>query len=294
MCTVFDFAKVALLGVIGCLFTFGAARAHPVAQGSIDLTFHPGRIELVIRVSPEEVFVAGLNDKTASATDSVPALLQRHGAYLRDHVFLTLDGVPLQGTVLETPRALDPKAPRNLVPYRLGFAVDRDPKPTLIEIRENLLNEIMYAVGNRWEASFFIQSAQEGRPFDTGQLLTSRQPITVDASPQAWPGGGQWRLACEYFQHGVWHILSGYDHLLFIGALVLAVRSIWDLVKVIGVFTLAHTITLTLAVLNVIRLPEYIVEPLIPASIVFVALQNVFQPEGARGAPRLGIAFFFG
>jgi hydrogenase/urease accessory protein HupE len=101
-------------------------------------------------------------------------------------------------------------------------------------------------------------------------------------------------MAREYIHHGIMHILSGYDHLLFIAALALAVATLWDLVKVITAFTLAHSITLTLSVLNIVRLPENIVEPMIAASIVFVALQNVIVPKRSRGAGRLCVAFFFG
>jgi hydrogenase/urease accessory protein HupE len=133
-------------------------------------------------------------------------------------------------------------------------------------------------------------------------LLTSREPLVIDciwstSPPQTALGTARvdrWRLTKEYVYHGVMHILTGYDHLLFISALVLAVVTLWDLVKVITAFTLAHSITLTLSVLNIVRLPGKIVEPMIAASIIFVALQNVFWPKRSRGAARLGIAFFFG
>ena len=98
--------------------------------------------------------------------------------------------------------------------------------------------------------------------------------------PRARADGG-WRAICR---HGIAHILTGYDHLLFIAALALAVTSFWELFKIIAIFTLAHTITLTLAVFDVVRLPSQIVEPIIAASIVFVALQNVFWPGTSRGA----------
>ena len=97
-----------------------------------------------------------------------------------------------------------------------------------------------------------------------------------------------------YIYEGIHHILTGYDHLLFVSALVLAATTLWDLVKVVSTFTLAHTITLTLAALNVVHLPGRVVEPFISASIVVVALQNVFWPRRARGWPRLAAAFFFG
>jgi hydrogenase/urease accessory protein HupE len=105
---------------------------------------------------------------------------------------------------------------------------------------------------------------------------------------------GSTSLFKAFLYQGIHHILTGYDHLLFVSALVLAATTLWDLVKVVSAFTLAHTITLTLAALNLVHLPQQVVEPLISASIVFVAIQNVFWPGRARGWSRLGAAFFFG
>lgn len=105
---------------------------------------------------------------------------------------------------------------------------------------------------------------------------------------------GNWSVLESYFVHGVRHILTGYDHLLFICALVLGAATLWDLIKVVTAFTLAHTMTLTLAALGLVHLPAGVVEPLISASIVFVAVQNIFWPDQARGWSRLGAAFFFG
>lgn len=79
-----------------------------------------------------------------------------------------------------------------------------------------------------------------------------------------------------------------------LGGLVLGVVTLWDLIRVVTAFTLAHSISLTLSVLNIFRLSDRIVEPMIAASIVFVALQNLFWPDRSRGVSRLGVAFFFG
>ncbi len=105
-------------------------------------------------------------------------------------------------------------------------------------------------------------------------------------------GGGSLFEACFY--RGGMHILTGYDHLLFVTALVLAARTLWELVKVVSAFTLAHTLTLTLAAMGWVHLPERVVEPLIAGSILFVALQNVLWPRKASGWGRMGAAFFFG
>jgi hypothetical protein len=63
---------------------------------------------------------------------------------------------------------------------------------------------------------------------------------------------------------------------------------------VVTAFTIAHTLTLTLSVLNIVMLSSRVVEPMIAASIVFVAVQNIFWPRHARGWSRLAIAFAFG
>jgi hypothetical protein len=97
-----------------------------------------------------------------------------------------------------------------------------------------------------------------------------------------------------FLRHGILHILTGYDHLLFVGALLLAVTSLGDLIKVISAFTVAHSITLTLASLDKFRLSERIVEPMIAGSIVFVALQNALWPKKSQGWGRLLVAFLFG
>ena len=78
-------------------------------------------------------------------------------------------------------------------------------------------------------------------------------------------------------------ILTGYDHLLFVSALVVATLSFWEFVKVIAAFTLAHTITLALSVFDIFRLPPGIVQPVIALNIVFVSLENILRPQRAQG-----------
>ena len=152
------------------------------------------------------------------------------------------------------------------------------------------MNEYEYAPGNRWEATYIARVAQGNQLLLDGALFSSKTPLVFSPASRPQPG----RMASDYLQHGIAHILGGWDHLLFISALALAVTSFWELLKVIATFTFAHTITLTLSVLDLVRLPAHIVEPMIAASIVIVALQNVCWPTRSHGAPRLAIAFFFG
>ena len=90
---------------------------------------------------------------------------------------------------------------------------------------------------------------------------------------------------------GVEHIVTGYDHLVFLFALLLAGGSLLSAGKIITSFTLAHSITLALATLNVVRLPASIVEPLIAISIVYVGVENLLR-RGVRR--RWLVTFAFG
>lgn len=80
---------------------------------------------------------------------------------------------------------------------------------------------------------------------------------------------------------GVEHIWTGYDHLAFLFAVLIIVSSVGAAVRLITSFTIAHSLTLALAVLGVVRLSPALVEPLIAASIVFVGIENLLH-RGAR------------
>jgi hydrogenase/urease accessory protein HupE len=80
----------------------------------------------------------------------------------------------------------------------------------------------------------------------------------------------------RYLVTGIEHIFLGYDHIAFLVAVVLWARRIVPVIKVVTAFTVAHSITLSLATLNVVVIPSAIVEPAIAASIVYVAMENFF------------------
>jgi hydrogenase/urease accessory protein HupE len=87
---------------------------------------------------------------------------------------------------------------------------------------------------------------------------------------------------------GVKHILTGYDHLLFLFGLLLVARGFFSSLGIITSFTIAHSITLAVATLRVVQIPSRIVEPLIAASIVFVGIENLLRgdiPKARRMVP---------
>ncbi len=104
-----------------------------------------------------------------------------------------------------------------------------------------------------------------------------------------------WTGISGFFNLGLHHVLEGWDHLLFASALVLALTGFWEVFKVIGIFTIAHSITVTITALHGSRVvPVAYVEPAIAASIIFVALENILRKESRLSARRMVVAFLFG
>lgn len=91
---------------------------------------------------------------------------------------------------------------------------------------------------------------------------------------------------------GVAHILTGYDHLLFLFALLIGASNFWRVLGIASMFTLAHSVTLSLAVLGLVHVPAALIEPLIALSIIWVSIENVFG--GQRMSHRLAVTFLFG
>ncbi|MGB4497149.1 MAG: HupE/UreJ family protein [Methylococcaceae bacterium] len=94
----------------------------------------------------------------------------------------------------------------------------------------------------------------------------------------------------DFFVLGIEHILTGYDHLLFLFALLIVTHRFWSAFGIITFFTIAHSITLAIAGMNLITIPSTIVEPLIAASIVYVGVENLIVKE-PKGRKYLTFAF---
>jgi hypothetical protein len=308
-------SSAVFVGLVGTLLMLaGSAAAHPLSQGALDVVVHPDRrVTVRARVTLEEVVITDLMTTPIDAVaGGKPAgaeqMYARHARYLAEHVMVAADGVPLAGRVVRAgapstqPSTQPVKADQEHVVYEFEYAppgAGSSHPPAKVTLRQDVLVGVEMSPGVTWEAAYVVRMAAAGGPVSEGLLLTSKQPLEYACDWQAAAAGtgaavDRGHMLHEYVRHGVHHILGGYDHLLFIGALVLAARSVMDLVKVVTAFTVAHTITLALAALRLVHVPSSVVEPMIAASIVFVALQNVLWPAQSRGRARLAVAFGFG
>ena len=119
-----------------------------------------------------------------------------------------------------------------------------------------------------------------------GVLKPSSPEIAVDESATS---------AFGYLALGVEHLLLGFDHILFVLALMYFLRRVAALVKAVTAFTVAHSITLALSALELVRLPQAPVEAVIALSILFLAVEKLRGQERTLTAQHTWlVAFAFG
>lgn len=140
-----------------------------------------------------------------------------------------------------------------------------------------------------------LRIAPLGRPVQTARLLPGSATAIVAAVPDTM------QVARTYFSIGVEHIIGGFDHMLFVVALVLLLQRGWPVVAAATAFTIAHSLTLAGTTLGLFGLPQAPVEAVIALSIIFLAVEIVkAQPGHSRLSARLSqrlpwlVAFLFG
>jgi hydrogenase/urease accessory protein HupE len=116
--------------------------------------------------------------------------------------------------------------------------------------------------------------APDGAVLSERMLDAASNEVATDISAI---GGAASSSGARFIVLGVAHILTGYDHLLFLAGVLVVLRRWRDVVQTITAFTVAHSITLALATTGLLLIPGRIVEPLIAASIVYVGIENLMR-----------------
>jgi hydrogenase/urease accessory protein HupE len=129
-----------------------------------------------------------------------------------------------------------------------------------------------------------------------GQYALDRQDASFTLAAPERP---LWDAITTFVREGIHHIFIGPDHILFVLALILLGGTLWSQFKIITAFTVAHSITLALATLNIVHLPSQLVESVIALSIVVVGVHDVRQlrrsgTERTGWDVRIPFAFAFG
>lgn len=143
-------------------------------------------------------------------------------------------------------------------------------------------------------------------PLRAGSETLVLAPTDAGAPLSLGAGSSAWRSLATFVAHGFQHILQGWDHILFVLVLVLSTMvpraatermpplssRVLALLKLVSVFTIAHSLTLALAALQVFTLPSRVVETGIAASIAVTAVNNVWPL--VRPRYEAGLVFAFG
>jgi HupE / UreJ protein len=129
--------------------------------------------------------------------------------------------------------------------------------------------------------------------YEAGQLrhqaILDGTRNSVDYYAGTWQGATA--VIAVFVPAGIEHILIGPDHVLFLIGLLLLGGSLWKLATIVTAFTIGHSVTLSLAALDVVTPPASIVEPVIALSIIFVGADNLLVQHGASSsADRNGLA----
>ncbi len=122
-----------------------------------------------------------------------------------------------------------------------------------------------------------------------GQRSTAATPAAPAAAASA--GSDAPSSAWAFFKMGIEHIVTGYDHLVFLFGLVLLRARLKELLAIVTAFTVAHSITLAIAVLGIFTPNPKFVEPAIALSIAYVGVENFFVKDASK---RWRITFPFG
>ena len=254
------------------------AVAHPVPFSYLDVSVEPGGINLTLvvhvfdaaqelGVNPPELLLdpSGLDPQGAKLV-----------ALLRGRLQIAAGGRILADAVWSSPEAL---ADRQSIRLRARYLTGGTPGSVTLRAKLFPYDPMHQTFLNFYE----------------GGTLTS-QAILDGGHPQfeyfAGSRQGIFAVIGKFVPAGIHHILIGPDHLLFLVGLLLLGGSFRRLLLVVSSFTIAHSITLTLAALNLVTPPARVIEPAIALSIVYVGVDNLMAGEGRD--VRAWIAFAFG
>ena len=304
---------MATAALLAALLEAGSAGAHSLAASAFDAVTEGS--DLFVQFRLDSTSIRDLLNRGRAAADMLakPAIDSQGPTiadYVDAHFLVTNDGARCPPHA-ERPAHFDARTDKVFVallyrcPQPLGvltlrtglFQDDATPHQVLGTFRHKRAQENYLLSPALPEAIIDTAHLAQVGPAEAtrpGQVHVATPPPGAFDGEAALParhadpiGSGFWAFLAQ----GIRHILGGLDHVLFVVALVSVVGSWRELAKVVTSFTLAHSLTLALGALDLVRLSPRIVEPLIAASIVYVAVENV-----ARSHPRarLGVTFGFG
>lgn len=279
---------IKIISFIFLLVQLQIGYAHPPGLSSADLTVKPDGLDakITFAVQDIEAFVPMDTDEDAEVTDAELNAAKPHIAdYVANDLNILLDGKETKANTVN----------------KVSFDKQNN---TTVEL--NYPGTLSTSIS--FESKFLSKLPTDHKQYVTvkdvgghelGKKLLTQKSSTLEISlksavaPEATENHSTSTFT-DFLKLGIEHILTGYDHLLFLFSLLVVTRSFWPAIKIITFFTIAHSITLALAGLNIVDIPSSIVEPLIAATIVYVGLENIIRKDKVTTKQRCILTFFFG
>jgi len=185
-----------------------------------------------------------------------------------------------------------PDGTRALTPVRSSYATGTAVQRWRIEVDGGLADKaIEFSNLSAARIDILVRLERADGSVQLGRVLPFDPRFVVTASPAAF------EVVQTYTMLGIEHILTGFDHLLFVLALVILVKGVRRLIATVTAFTVAHSVTLVAATLGWVHVPGPPVEAAIALSIIFVAAEIVHSRQGMKGLTEKFpwiVAFTFG
>lgn len=270
------------IGGLLLIFAFALAQpaaAHPVPFSYLDLRLQPAALEVSLIVHIFDV----AHDLNIAPPERLlePSVVAERAAAIKSllapRLELLADGQPLMAAEWSDPEILQDRQSLRL---KVRYAVAAAPGTTTIRTMMFPYDPTHQTFVNVYENDSL-----------TSQLILDRNHTETDY----FAGTRQGAIAVirKFIPSGIHHILIGPDHLLFLVGLLLLGGSMRQLILVVTSFTVAHSITLSLAALNILNPPARIIEPAIALSIVFVGADNLLARDGRDVRPWIALSFGF-
>jgi hydrogenase/urease accessory protein HupE len=233
----------------------------------VSAVIHAFDVAYELRIEPLERLLDAETLRVQSPT--IAALLNRRLRVLAD-------GAPLGPGEWSLP---EPIPDRQSLRVRARYALNRPPGVVTVSAHMFPYDPVHQTFVNVYEGDELVTQAILDRGRTEFEHITGTRQGTI-------------AVIGKFVASGIHHILIGPDHMLFLVGLLLLGGTVRRLIVVVSAFTLAHSITLSLAALNIFDPPARIVEPAIALSIVFIGVDNLIV-HGGRDV-RAWIAFAFG
>ena len=265
------------LWLLAALALARSATAHPVPFSYLDVQIQPSAVDVSLVAHIFDLAHDLSVNPTERLLDAsfVGERQQAMQSMLAPRLRLVADGRVLDGewTGLEILRE------RQSLRFHIRYPVSSTPGTVAIDTVMFPYDSMHQTFVNIYESDTLTsQIILDGKHSHLDYFAGSRQ--------------GVWAVVKKFVPAGVHHILIGPDHLLFLVGLLLLGGSLRQLTIVVTSFTIAHSITLSLAALNIVTPPARLIEPAIALSIIYVGADNILA-KGGRDV-RGWIAFTFG